>query len=162
MPRSTTKLTPTAGGGFSARKRIPADVREAYGRLYGRTSEEWFNSGPVPIDTARAKCREWQSAIEARFTNIRAERKGQGRTLTPMEARALSGDWYQWWTTRNLAKPVDLKYWQGSYDFYCDAAHDGAVLAAIEPGSYGPPDHWHGPATRNGSKTTKRAHTLAP
>ncbi|MGB9389338.1 MAG: hypothetical protein WCB70_05010, partial [Xanthobacteraceae bacterium] len=90
MARVATKITPTSEGGFSARKRIPADVRDAYQKHYGKKHEEWFNSGPMPIALARAKHREWLNEIEARITNIRAERKGEGPTLSPMQARALS------------------------------------------------------------------------
>jgi integrase len=130
MARVETKLTPTANGGFTARKRIPADVREEYGRLFGKGEpqwEAWFNSGPVPIGLARAKHREWLSDIEAHIANIRAERKGEGRTLSPMQARALAGEWYLWWTTRHLAKPTDLKHWMDFYEQLCDCAYDGAV-----------------------------------
>jgi hypothetical protein len=35
MPSVATKLTPGQSGGFTARKRIPADVRADCGRLYG-------------------------------------------------------------------------------------------------------------------------------
>jgi integrase len=129
MSRVESKLTPTADGGFTARKRIPADVRDDYGRQFGKGPpqwEAWFNSGPVPVGLARAKHREWLSDVEARIANIRAERKGEGRTLTPMQARALAGEWYLWWTTRHLAKPSDLKHWQEFYDQLCDRASDGA------------------------------------
>jgi hypothetical protein len=81
MARVETKLTPTAEGGFTARKRIPADVREEYGPLFGKRKpqwEAWFNSGPMLIGLARAKHRGWLSDIEARIANIRAERKGEG------------------------------------------------------------------------------------
>src|SRR3982074_3421239 len=104
MPRVANKFNPHQDGSFGGRKRIPADVQEAYAKLYGNHSEERFNSGPVPIGIARAKHREWLSDIEARISNIRAERKGEGRTLTPMQARALSGQWYDWFTGRHLAK----------------------------------------------------------
>lgn len=130
MARVETKLTPTADGGFTARKRIPADVREEYGRLFGKGKpqwEAWFNSGPTPVGLARAKHREWLSDIEARIANIRAERNGEGRTLSPMQARALAGEWYLWWTTRHLAKPTDLKYWMDFYEQLCGCAYDGAV-----------------------------------
>ncbi len=46
----------------------------------------------VSAAQARARHREWLSETEARINNIRAERKGEGRTLTTMQARALSGD----------------------------------------------------------------------
>jgi integrase len=127
MARVESKLSPTAAGGFTARKRIPADVREEYKRLYDVAHEAWFNSGPMPIGLARAKHREWLSNIEACIANIRAERRGEGRTLSPMQARALAGDWYLWWTTRHLAKPApELKHWREFYDLLCDSASDGA------------------------------------
>jgi integrase len=140
MPRVETKLTPAANGGFTARKRIPADVQEDYGRLFGKGKpqwEAWFNSGSIPIRLARAKHREWLSDIEARIANIRADRKGEGRTLTPMQARALAGEWYLWWTTRHLAKPSDLKHWQDFYEQLCARAYDGA--AAVTGGLDEPP-----------------------
>jgi integrase len=130
MARVETKLTPTANGGFTARKRIPADVQEDYGRLFGKGKpqwEAWFNSGPMPVGMARAKHREWLSDVEARIANIRAQRKGEGRTLSPMQARALAGEWYLWWTTRHLAKPPDLKHWREFYEQLCDRAYHGAV-----------------------------------
>jgi integrase len=140
MTRVETKLTPTADGGFTARKRIPADVREEYGRLFGRGTpqwEAWFNSGPMPLGLARAKHREWLSEIEARIANIRAERKGEGRTLSPMQARALAGEWYLWWTTRHLAKPTELKHWQEFYELLSDSVYDGAM--AVTGGLDEPP-----------------------
>jgi integrase len=100
MPRLATKLLPTKKGGFVARKVIPFDVRNEYAKLYGQRTEERLNTGPLPISIGRAKHREWSSEIEARIANIRAARKGEGRTLTPKEARALAGEWYQWFTAR--------------------------------------------------------------
>ena len=100
MPRLATKLASTNKGGFIARKVIPFDVRDEYAKLYGQRTEERLNTGPLPISLARAKHREWSSEIEARIANIRAARKGEGRTLTPKEARALAGEWYHWFTAR--------------------------------------------------------------
>lgn len=129
MPRVETKLTPAANGGFTARKRIPADVREEYGRLFGNGKpqwEAWFNSGPVPIGLVRAKLREWLSDIEARIANLRAERKGEGHTLSPMQARALAGEWYLWWTTRHLATPTNPEHGGDFYERLSDSAYHGA------------------------------------
>ena len=100
MPRVATKLLPTASGGFVARKVIPFDVRAEYAKLYGQRIEERFNSGPMHVGPARAKHREWMSEIEARIANIRAERRGDGRTLTPKEARGLAGEWYHWYVAK--------------------------------------------------------------
>ena len=74
MPRVATKLAPAAKGGFIARKVIPFDVRDEYAKLYGQHTEERLNTGPMPVQLARAKHREWLSEIELRIANIRAVR----------------------------------------------------------------------------------------
>src|SRR5436190_11019965 len=78
MPRTASKLAPTREGGFIARRVVPFDVRNEYGKLYGQRTEERLNTGPMPIALARAKHREWSNEIEARIANIRcgAQRKG--------------------------------------------------------------------------------------
>jgi integrase len=126
MARVATKLTPTCEGGFSARKRIPADVQDTYQKLYKKKHEEWFNSGPMPIGLARAKHREWLNEFEARITNIRAERKGDGRTLSPMQARALSGEWYSWFLARHLATTSPAAHWEQFQELLSEKAFDGA------------------------------------
>ena len=124
MPKVAIQLTPAPRGGYVARKWIPADVREAYGRLYGGGEpqwEAWFNSGPVNLLQARAKHREWSSLIEARIGNIRAERKGEGRTLTPQGARALAGEWYSWFTAHMATNKWTNAQWRS----YRESAWDG-------------------------------------
>jgi hypothetical protein len=131
MPRVATKLTPTGAGGFVARKRIPADVQDEYQRLYNVRAEARFNSGPVPILTARAKHREWSNEIEARFANIRAARTGQGRMLTRREARALAGEWYGWFIEFVTAKDChlwELENWQTR----CENLLRSQVAAALD------------------------------
>ncbi len=112
MPRVATKLAPAEKGGFIARKVIPFDVRDEYAKRYGQRTEERLNTGTMPISLARAKHREWSSDIEARIANIRAERRGQGRTLTPKEARALAGEWYVWFTARMAASNWPADVWE--------------------------------------------------
>jgi integrase len=130
MSRSATKLAPTHEGGFIARKVIPFDVRAEYAKLFGQRTEERLNTGPMPILHARARHREWSSEIEARFANIRAERKGEGRALTPKEARALAGEWYGWFTARMAASnwPSDVwddYQWQVRSELYGPAMAGG-------------------------------------
>jgi integrase len=139
MPRVATKLTPTHAGGFVARKRIPADVQDEYQRLYNVRAEARFNSGAVPIMTARAKHREWSSEIEARFANIRAARKGEGCTLTPKQARALAGEWYHWFVEFVTAKGChvqELEKWQARCEYVLqsqvEAADDDGELSEDE------------------------------
>jgi len=115
VPKVAIQLKPAPRGGYVARKWIPADVRGAYGKLYGDGEpqwEAWFNSGPVNLQQARAKCREWSSLVEARIANIRAERKGEGQTLTPQGARALAGEWYLWFTAHIAANKWTKDQWR--------------------------------------------------
>jgi integrase len=132
MARVANELRPAKRGGWTTRKKIPADVRAEYNRLYGISSEEWFNSGVVPLTLATAKVREWLTKIETRITNIRAGRNGGGQELTPMKARALAGEWYHWFTGRNLAKPKSAGYWEEEasypYDVLRDAVWGDAYL----------------------------------
>jgi integrase len=104
MPQVATKLMPTAKGGFMARKVIPPDVRDAFG---GKV-EERFVTGPMTILRARAEHREWSSDIESRIANARALRKGEGRSFTPKEMRALAAEWYGWFIARNPQVPPDV------------------------------------------------------
>jgi integrase len=112
LPQSASKLSPTREGGFIARKVIPFDVRHEYAKLYGKRTEERLNTGPMQVLLARAKHREWSSEIETRIANIRAERKGEGRMLTPKEARALAGEWYGWFTARMAANNWPPDVWE--------------------------------------------------
>jgi integrase len=112
------KLTSTAAGGWYARKRIPEDVQDAYAKLYGVAWEErWNSNGRMPAVMAQAKARDWLNEIEARINNIRAERKGEGRTLTPQAAHGLAGEWYRWFTARHQQKDKPAAVWD---DYYSD------------------------------------------
>ncbi len=127
MPRLATKLTPTASGGFVARKVIPRDVRDQYAKRYGQRTEERLNTGPMAIAPARTKHREWSNEIEVRIA-IRAERTGEGRTLTPTEARALAGEWYIWFTAKMAARnwPADALE---EYQFHVRSELYGPAMA---------------------------------
>ncbi len=111
MPRVAIKLTPKQTGGFSARKRIPQDVRAEYERLYTISSEEWFSSGPATAAEARRKAQEWSAGIETRIANIRAERRGIGLSLSRTQAAALAGEWYKWFILRHEEEPGDPERW---------------------------------------------------
>jgi hypothetical protein len=121
MPRVATKLTPTKSGGFSARKRIPADVQDEYALLYGVHWEARFKApAGTPIGLARAKHREWLTEIESRITNVRTKRNGQGHSLSPKDARALAGGWYTWYLERQHARPQTAEHWK----FFRERIHD--------------------------------------
>ncbi len=137
MPRVATKLTPTKDGGFIARKRIPTDAQEAYELLHGVRWEERFRASPgTPITLARAKHREWLSEIETRIANIRAHRNGSGQTLTPMQARALAGEWYKWFTEQHLAKPRSTEHWE----FYRERIGDEVRPTILQHGDPSEPE----------------------
>jgi integrase len=113
MPRVATKLAPTQRGGFVARKRIPADAQDEYARLYNVRWEARFNVPPgTQIIVARAKHREWLTEIESRIANIRAQLNGQGRSLSPKDARALAGEWYGWYLERQRRRPHTEEHWE--------------------------------------------------
>src|SRR5262249_33823012 len=99
-------------GKYIARKRLPDDVREEYGRRHKARFEAKFSApasnGP---HIAKQKFREWDAEVTARIEAIRAERKGEGISLTRQRARALAGEWYHWFTARHPT--TDLEQWDG-------------------------------------------------
>src|SRR5262249_27607266 len=101
MARVVLKLSPKRNGGWTARKRIPKDVRPEYARLYGKSSEEWFSVGPKPAGDARREAHEWSAVIETRISNIRGGRTGSGQSLSRKEALALAGEWYVGFVARH-------------------------------------------------------------
>jgi integrase len=112
VPRVATKLSPNRSGGFFARKRIPADVREEYRRLYGNGWEERFVSEPGrPAAAVKQQWHDWLAEIESRIANIRAARNGDGRTLTRAQARALAGEWYHWFVDQHSSRPHSSEHW---------------------------------------------------
>jgi len=133
MPRVATKLISAARGGFIARKVLPSDVRDDYAKLYGQRTEERLKIEPMTAVQARARHREWLSEVEARIANIRAGRKGEGRTLTPKDARALAGEWYGWFVARELNHwPADV--WEDYRERMFGEVHAGAILHGVHAG----------------------------
>src|ERR1700719_2768526 len=97
MAGRNARLNRLKNGQFFARKGIPADVREAYARLYNVT---WEAQLRLPAHTskheAKARHGEWQAEIETRIAALRAAAAGQGQPLTKQNAIALAGRWYTW------------------------------------------------------------------
>jgi hypothetical protein len=88
-------------GNFSARKRLPDDVREEYGRRYGqRVEAKFFAPASEGAANAKQEFRNWEAEVAGRITAIRAERTGEGIALTSRQARALAGEWYEWFVVR--------------------------------------------------------------
>ena len=98
------KLTRSKNGDFVSRKGIPADVRDAYTRLYRGTSkaalritkaggkltapkvwEELFSRpGSTSPSAAKVAWAEWCAEIDTRVATLRAAAKGEGRPLTQL------------------------------------------------------------------------------
>jgi hypothetical protein len=114
-------------GNYRARKRLPDDVRDEYQRLYGARHEAKF-SAPKTTKSHEAKRAfwDWLSEVEGRIVAIRAERDGSGRSLTRIEARALAGDWYEWFTARHAEAS------EGHIEWRREVVHEALRSAAGE------------------------------
>ncbi len=96
------KLRQDGNGNYAARKRLPDDVREEYGRLHGpRFEAKFFASAATKPQVAKQLFNDWLAEAEGRIAAIRAQRSGEGIALTPRQARALAGEWYEWFIARH-------------------------------------------------------------
>jgi hypothetical protein len=90
-------LSRASDGRWFARKGIPEDVREEYGRLYGVRREAHLKlPAETPRHEAKARLGERKAETETRIATLRAQRKGEGRPLSRISAIALAGRWYNW------------------------------------------------------------------
>ena len=103
------KLAQDNKGNFRARKRLPEDVRDEYGHRFGQRFEAKFYATASERD-APQKFRDWETEVDGRVAAIRAEPTGEGVSLTPRQARALAGEWCEWFTTDDdqMNKAVDV------------------------------------------------------
>ena len=112
-------LTQNNNGRYTARKRLPDDVRDEYGRLHGAYYEAKFTA---PAGTKRQEAErlfhEWQAEVNARIATIRAQRTGVGTPLSRQQARALAGEWYEWFLARYFSGDVD---WEEAFNQVQDA-----------------------------------------
>ena len=110
-------------GNYRARKRLPDDVREEYGRLYGaRYEAKFFAPKTLTRQDATRRYGEWLADVEGRIAAIRAQRKGEGIVLTAQQTRALAGEWYDWFIARY---PVtNQQKWEDLRDQVQDALHE--------------------------------------
>ena len=94
-------------------------MREEYGRLYGPSVEVKFHA---PASTKRPEAErqfhEWKAETDARIAAIRAQRTGDGIPLTRQQARALAGEWYEWFLARHSRSDGD---WEQTLDQVQDA-----------------------------------------
>lgn len=111
-------LKRTGTGLRAARKAIPADVREAYGK------REEKKTWPAELSAGQAKAElaSWLTPIEERIEMLRAVATQAPATLSQRQRRALAGEWYKaqvalyednpgrpedWWFSRTELEPSD-------------------------------------------------------
>jgi integrase len=131
MPIRMAKLTRSKNGDFISRKGIPADVREAYTRLYRGSAkaalritkaggkltapkvwEELFSRpGSTSPSAAKIAWAEWCADIDTRIAGLRAAARGEGQPLTHINALALAGRWYSWFLMQHENDPRLPSYW---------------------------------------------------
>jgi hypothetical protein len=94
-------LTQDSKGNYRVRKRLPDDVRKEYGRLYGpRYEAKFFAPKTLTRHEATRRYGEWIADVEGRISLIRAQRNGEGISLTRQQVRGLAGEWYDWFIGR--------------------------------------------------------------
>jgi integrase len=106
-------LNRKASGEYIARKGIPADVREAYFRLYHvRWEERLTLDAETSKHEAKTRLGEWTAEIETRIAALRATSRGEGQPLTRINALALAGRWYTWYVSQHENDPGTPKRWR--------------------------------------------------
>jgi integrase len=121
------KLRQDNKGNYSARKRLPDDVREEYGRLYGAHHEAKFSApSSVGSEVARQRFHEWDADVTSRIAAIRAAQRGEGIELNHKDAVALAGEWYNWFVSQHEANPGKPEHWDVGLDLIIDKLLDYA------------------------------------
>lgn len=111
-------LKRTKTGLWAARKEIPADVRQ----FYGKREEKRTWPAELSQGQAKAELSAWLLPIEERIVRLRATAAESAITLSQRQSRALAGEWYKaqvaryednpgsahnWWFTREELEPDD-------------------------------------------------------
>ncbi len=110
------KLRQNSAGNYTARKRLPRDVQEEYGRLYGAHVEAKFSApASVGLDVAKQQFRDWETEVANRIANIRAVQRGTGIDLTRKDALGLAGEWYKWFIARHEDDPGKPERWDDEF-----------------------------------------------
>ena len=95
-------------GNYSARKRLPDDVREEYGKLYRARFEAKFSArGSLGKEAAQQKFHQWATEVEQRIEAIRKAQRGEGIDLDREQAAALAGEWYLWFVAKYEKEDAD-------------------------------------------------------
>lgn len=132
------KLSRSKNGEWVSRRGIPGDVRDAYTRLYRGSSkaslrvtragkpptapklwEELFKApAGTSLSAAKVQWAEWSAEIETRVSGLRAAARGEGQSLTHLNAVALAGRWYSWFLNQYENDPRLPSHWAGLQDYF--------------------------------------------
>ena len=74
------------------------------------------------VSPAEAVYGSWNGRVRLgpRIEAIRARQRGEGQDLTPKDARALAGEWYQWFLARNQGRPGGAERWDITFEMLAD------------------------------------------
>jgi integrase len=117
-------------GNYVSRKKLPMDVRDEYGRLFGQRHEaKFFQPASTERREAQRQFSEWSAEVDGNIIAIRAARDGTGLSLTPVQARRLAGEWYTWWTARHTtADKSQIEHWRNAI---VEAVEDVLTIDAL-------------------------------
>jgi integrase len=100
-------------GNYVSRRKLPTDVRDEYGRLFGQRHEaKFFQPASTDRREAQRQFSEWSAEVDGNIIAIRAAREGTGLSLTPTQARKLAGEWYDWFTAKHAHISLEEIEWR--------------------------------------------------
>jgi hypothetical protein len=100
-------------GNYVSRRKLPADVRDQYGRRFGQRHEaKFFRPASTDRREAQRQFNEWSAEVDGNIIAIRAARDGTGLSLTPTQARKLGGEWYDWFTAKHAHISLEEIEWR--------------------------------------------------
>ncbi|QDM41440.1 site-specific integrase [Altererythrobacter sp. TH136] len=110
MALRMAKLSRTSTGLWTARKVIPADIREAYGKREDKPT--W----PASLNhtQARAEFAAWLMAVEDRIAALRSTERHEPLSLSQRHSRALAGRWYREQVAELSDDPGEVIGWEVS------------------------------------------------
>jgi hypothetical protein len=73
-------------GNYVSRKKLPNDIRDEYGRLFGQRHEaKFFRPASTDKREAQRQFSAWSAEVDGNIIAIRAARDGTGLSLTPAQ-----------------------------------------------------------------------------
>src|SRR5262249_17289034 len=99
------RLRQDSRGNYKARKRLPKDVREEYGRLRRQSFKvKFYRPASTKRHDAERQFHEWEAETNARIAAIRASRQGGGPPLTRQRAGSWAGECCGWFAGRHSTR----------------------------------------------------------